>query len=232
MILNKYSKWYFGIINNAKNRVLTGYCENHHILPKSIGGSNDPKNLVKLTAREHFICHYLLTKMTAGTDLMKMRKALRYMSCIPEKMNGLRYVPNSRIFEIVRKEAGLANVGNKEIAQKISASHKGKVLSEEHKLAISEGLKGTVKSKEASEKSRIAQQGKPKSHEHKQKLVRAWVARKERKKLGLEKRAKYSVEALCNFKISAKLRVQKEQNTRREFAFGFRINGSLKENKV
>jgi len=34
--------------------------ERHHILPRSLGGSNDPQNLVKLTVREHYIAHRLL----------------------------------------------------------------------------------------------------------------------------------------------------------------------------
>jgi hypothetical protein len=37
------------------------YYENHHILPKCLGGLNNNENLVLLTAREHFLCHKLLT---------------------------------------------------------------------------------------------------------------------------------------------------------------------------
>ena len=36
------------------------YYESHHIIPKWMGGSNKKENLVLLTAREHYICHYLL----------------------------------------------------------------------------------------------------------------------------------------------------------------------------
>ena len=39
------------------------YYEEHHIIPKCIGGTNDPENLVLFTAREHFIAHWLLTKI-------------------------------------------------------------------------------------------------------------------------------------------------------------------------
>ena len=39
------------------------YFERHHIIPRSLGGSNESDNIVKLTAREHFIAHLLLTKM-------------------------------------------------------------------------------------------------------------------------------------------------------------------------
>lgn len=65
---NKYTTWYFNIINRAKLRIGTrrhlkkiySYIEYHHIIPKSIMQNDDT---VPLTAREHFICHWLLTKM-------------------------------------------------------------------------------------------------------------------------------------------------------------------------
>lgn len=60
-----YLKVYNNIINNGLHRVLIkehGY-EIHHILAKSLGGSDDVANLVKLTYREHFVVHLLLTKI-------------------------------------------------------------------------------------------------------------------------------------------------------------------------
>lgn len=79
---NKYSKWYFNIISSAENRNWNKknsgvYVEGHHIIPKSIFKNND---IVYLTAREHFICHLLLTKMLAKEDKWKMQKALWNMS--------------------------------------------------------------------------------------------------------------------------------------------------------
>ncbi|ARK07912.1 hypothetical protein phiA829_092 [Aeromonas phage phiA8-29] len=62
-----YIKIYFQIIERAKNRKeLRGYAEIHHIEPICIGGSDDEKNLVKLTAKEHFIAHLLLAKAYPG----------------------------------------------------------------------------------------------------------------------------------------------------------------------
>ncbi len=77
-IENKYSKCYFNIINTAKSRdyVPNVYTEKHHIIPKSCGGDNSLNNLVKLTGREHFICHILLPKMTTGIYHNKMVHAL------------------------------------------------------------------------------------------------------------------------------------------------------------
>lgn len=72
---NKYTKIYFRLVNRAKSRVLVERGEKHHIVPKSFGGSNQDDNLVKLTFREHFICHRLLTKMTTGRQKHQMEKA-------------------------------------------------------------------------------------------------------------------------------------------------------------
>lgn len=58
-----YHKLYNNIINNAKSKNYDGYTETHHIIPRSVGGTDDKSNLVKLSAREHFLCHYILTKM-------------------------------------------------------------------------------------------------------------------------------------------------------------------------
>lgn len=38
------------------------YFEKHHIIPRSLGGSDEEQNLTLLTAREHFLCHWLLAK--------------------------------------------------------------------------------------------------------------------------------------------------------------------------
>lgn len=42
---------------------IADYTEIHHILPKCMGGTNEKDNLVRLTAREHYLAHRLLTKI-------------------------------------------------------------------------------------------------------------------------------------------------------------------------
>lgn len=66
-----YQAVYDNLIRTRKDRVLVAdmYYEKHHILPKSLGGSDFPENLVKLTAREHYLAHLLLWKIH-GTDEM------------------------------------------------------------------------------------------------------------------------------------------------------------------
>ena len=81
MIENKYSKWYFNIIENRKLLGIPDeYSEKHHIIPKSLGGSNNDDNLISLTGREHFLVHWLLVKMTTGSEKIKMQHALWGMS--------------------------------------------------------------------------------------------------------------------------------------------------------
>ena len=58
-----YQKHYNNLINRAKHRLLEGYTENHHIIPRCIGGSNDSTNLVALTPEEHYVAHQLLVKI-------------------------------------------------------------------------------------------------------------------------------------------------------------------------
>lgn len=77
----KYTTWYYSIVNKAQQQSriklkrsdpLYIYYERHHILPRSLGGLNNTDNLVLLTPREHFVCHWLLTKMTSGESHQKM----------------------------------------------------------------------------------------------------------------------------------------------------------------
>ena len=48
---------------------MEGYLETRHIIPKCLGGTNDPENLIQLTAREHYIAHWLLWKITNNTEM-------------------------------------------------------------------------------------------------------------------------------------------------------------------
>lgn len=100
---NKYTSVYYKIVENSKNRKISGYTETHHIIPKSLGGTNKPSNLVKLTAREHYICHVLLTRMTEGTDKAKMiHAAFSFIFWVSKKH--IRNIKiNSRIFHTLKE---------------------------------------------------------------------------------------------------------------------------------
>ena len=102
--MNKYKQWYANITERAKNRILETYTESHHIVPRSLGGGDGPNNLVNLTAREHFVCHWLLVKMTTGQEHHKMLNALRMMRA--EKQGQHRYNTKitARVYESIKQE--------------------------------------------------------------------------------------------------------------------------------
>jgi hypothetical protein len=58
-----YQKHYDRLVDRAKSRILDGYSETHHVIPRCIGGGDDPGNLVALTKKEHMIAHQLLVKI-------------------------------------------------------------------------------------------------------------------------------------------------------------------------
>lgn len=81
---NRYSKIYYKIVDNAKQRDLirskNDGCQTHHIIPRALGGSNSDDNLVVLTYKEHRVCHRLLINMTVGKFKYKMMYAYRFFN--------------------------------------------------------------------------------------------------------------------------------------------------------
>lgn len=84
---SKYANLYIKLCKHAKTRagdkitaqISTGqYIEKHHILPRCIRPDlvRDKNNLVYLTAREHFIAHKMLIKMTSSQVKRKMQNAI------------------------------------------------------------------------------------------------------------------------------------------------------------
>lgn len=100
-----YKRIYDSIVNNRIKNKYEGYTESHHILPKSLGGSDEKTNLVDLTAREHYICHLLLTKMfdKDTPEYFKMLKAYNMM-CNAKSNQERDYKINSRLYESLRKD--------------------------------------------------------------------------------------------------------------------------------
>ena len=95
-----YQRIYDQIIDRARGRKLESYKERHHVIPKCLGGSNGSSNLVELTAREHFLCHHMLTKIHLGNN--KIFFAFWAMCNLKTKQQE-RYVPSSKLYEEVKK---------------------------------------------------------------------------------------------------------------------------------
>jgi NUMOD3 motif len=156
-----YQKIYNSIIDRArqeKRRKKQGtYFEAHHIIPLCLGGEgkksewrNNP-NIILLTAREHFICHWLLTRIHPSNT--KLAYALWTMCNVKEEKQE-RYFPSSRVYEEARngvikvlKERRGTFTGRKhseETKRKQSEAQKGKAKSKKHCENISKGLKGNI----------------------------------------------------------------------------------------
>lgn len=150
-----YALAYQRLIAKACARVCPeGYVERHHILPRSLSGSNDSSNLVCLTAREHFLAHVLLAKMHGGNlwlPVVRMKTA----------KNGSK--ANSRLYEIARSANAL------EVGKRL----KGTTLTEAHKKKIGDSGRGAKRSSETKQKISAALRNKPKSEQHKQALAEA-----------------------------------------------------------
>ena len=77
-----YQKIYNKIIENRLANPLRNdeYGEKHHILPRSLfpDKEKDKNNIVKLTYRQHYICHWLLTKIY---NCKQMFQAFWRMNC-------------------------------------------------------------------------------------------------------------------------------------------------------
>ena len=170
---NKYSRVYNSIIERAKSRLTLEYTEKHHIIPRSLGGDDREDNIVRLTPREHFMCHRLLPRMLEGEAKRKMTYALKIMTC---DRHGLRFKPSSKTIDYIREQARQSQIGvhlSEERKAKIKAkrsmqitsdatrekmrkAHTGRIHSEETKLKMSKSARGRIISEEQKEKIREA----------------------------------------------------------------------------
>ena len=127
--------------------------ERHHILPKCLGGSNAPDNLVDLTLEEHFIAHKLLTEENPES------KPLAYAF---RRMSNVRRVGSTRTIE-TPEEYREARLENK---RKTVKTHYGQELREETKRKISASNTGKKRTKEMNEANRQRQLEYLKTHEN------------------------------------------------------------------
>ena len=112
-----YLKHYHNLCSSRKelcrSREDNTYYENHHIIPKSLGGGEGGENKVLLTAREHYIAHLLLYKHykeVGGVALQKMSLALVSMGTVNRN---LQRATGSRSYSYLREAAINAVLGRK-----------------------------------------------------------------------------------------------------------------------
>ena len=128
---NKYTRWYFNIIDRAKSRTINERHEVHHVLPKCLGGDDSNANLVKLLPKEHFLCHYLLTKMVPKSK--EQRKLYHAFAAFNMASKNQQRNINSRQYMLLSTAAKEGMKGN--------THNKGKVRSADANKKQSESMK-------------------------------------------------------------------------------------------
>lgn len=193
----KYTRWYYQLV--AKPDLIVDYTELHHILPKSLGGSNKRENLVRLSARQHFVAHLLLTKMVDGEAKRKMCWALHKITFSKNKAQSRIF--NSAEYELARRlhAANVSKPKSKEHQEKISKALTGKKRTSEQKQRMSlSALKERannpanpkrLRTPEQQEKINAKLRNVPKTEEHKAKL-RGPKTEEHRRKLSLAQTGK------------------------------------------
>ena len=225
---NKYRRWYFQIIEKARERTTTkearavrspvGY-EKHHLVPRSLGGLRfgPPDHLILLTYREHFLSHWLLTKFTVGEARKKMSNALWAMT-------RQRKVLTSWQYAVAREAHRSTLIGNQwargyrhdaQTREKMSRARLGKKLSPEHCARISEtrsrGKRGPSGIKRSAE-TRL-KMSKPKSLKHRANISRALIGNKRATGRLLSEEAKARIgaknrENMLGRKLSAEIKIK------------------------
>lgn len=95
-IINRY----ISFINHCKSLHFTGYTETHHIIPKSFNGNNSTSNLIRLSARHHYIAHLLLAKATGSHKMIKALHKMIFSTTGDVKRN---YKISSRVYAYIRE---------------------------------------------------------------------------------------------------------------------------------
>ena len=175
-----HKETYNRIIENRKQNPLSKdeYGEKHHIVPKSICPllKNTKSNIVRLTAQEHFLCHYHLWKyyrdeLCDEKWAKKMCLAFNRMKHQLMKCDDIEMM--SQLYAEARKDLSEACKGRKlseKTRKKMSESHKGRKLSEETRKELSEANKGKHRSEETCRKISELHKGRKLSEETKQKM--------------------------------------------------------------
>ena len=101
-----YKRHYERLIERANKRTIEGYAERHHIIPRCMGGDDNPTNITPLTAREHFIAHILLVKMYP-----KESGLIYAVNMMTKKFTEKR--ANNRMYGWLKEEYSKVNSANK-----------------------------------------------------------------------------------------------------------------------
>jgi hypothetical protein len=109
LYVNRYNLF----IESLKGQNVEGYSEVHHIVPRSMGGTNEKNNLIRLTARQHFIAHWMLWKAYGGKMTMAFHAMVyRYNKKI-KRHTKINSRTHSKLVEQHSRFLSLLNTNNK-----------------------------------------------------------------------------------------------------------------------
>jgi len=123
----------------------------HHIIPRHMGGTDDPSNLIELTVEEHAEAHRLLYEQFGRIEDKRAWMGLAKMITGAEIIKDILTQPKS---EEHKRKISEAHKGKSKPwlkGNKNAAALAGKSKSEEHKRKISEAHKGKVREPFSSE---------------------------------------------------------------------------------
>lgn len=147
------------IIERARVRAKPNdYCERHHIQPRSMGGNNDADNLVWLTAREHYLVHWLLYKLHRSAS---MAFAWDRMTHGSKRLR--RYISHTFAYAKKAQAAAMreAKLGKTyaEIGRDPASSRKGQKMTPEQRARIAAASRGRRMPDEGRQKLRLSKLG-------------------------------------------------------------------------
>jgi nitrate/TMAO reductase-like tetraheme cytochrome c subunit len=202
---NHHYARYIKLIEWAKFNPPFGMVEKHHIVPRSMGGSNKKENLVALSPRVHFIAHWMLWKaykngkMANAFWTMKLCNGMRLNSKSYEQARiiAIEYMASikrgKKASEATKLKMSLASKGKPrpiEVVEKIRQSHIGKKRSNEAKANMSKAHVGKKLSDEIKAKMSAAKKGKPPNNMGKVYTMKEPMPLELRLKLGEQRRGR------------------------------------------
>ena len=117
-----YQTHYARLIDRARYRVLIGYFERHHVVPRCMGGGNASANIVRLTAEEHYVAHQLLIKIHPAN--YQLAHAAVWMAKRASGNKAYGWIRRRHAEAVSKRQVGTIKTPDQ--CRKISESKKGK----------------------------------------------------------------------------------------------------------
>jgi hypothetical protein len=106
-----YKKIYDSLIERSKNRVIEGYFESHHIVPRCMGGGDEKENKAELTPEEHYLAHQLLVKIYPNERKLAFAAAMMIPNRPSNKFYGWLRRKHSEAMKEMNSGRGNPNYG-------------------------------------------------------------------------------------------------------------------------